>query len=88
MDDDGQPSAGQSCGDPALVSDNGDPEALDLRAKFRIAFARHCAAADLPGSEPCLLTVGQLAELCELMFAAGFDAALEEIGYGSRADKL
>ncbi len=86
MDDDGQPSAGQGGGDPALMRDDGDPEALDLGGKFRIAFARYCAVADLADladSEPCSLTFGQLAELCELMFAAGFDAALEEIGYGN-----
>jgi hypothetical protein len=80
--DDEQPPAGLAGGDPALLRDQDDPEALDLGARFRIAFARHCAVADLADSEPCSLTVGQLAELCELMFAVGFDAALEEIGYG------
>jgi hypothetical protein len=79
MNDDGQPPAGLVGGDPALLR---DPEALDLGGRFRIAFARLCAVADLADSEPCSLTVRQLAELCELMFAAGFDAALEEIGYG------
>ncbi len=78
MDDEGQPSAR---GDPASRCDD-DPEALDLRAGFRTAFARNCTFAHLGDSERCSMTVVELAELCELMYVAGFDAALEEIGYG------
>jgi hypothetical protein len=79
MDDDGQQSA--SCG-PALPCDDGDPGPLDLGVLFRIAFAANCRFAGLADSGPCTLTAGELAGLCRMMFAAGFDAALEEIGYG------